>query len=138
VEVWTEGYRLAPEIEDDSTMEPAPGEICQCLESLEVLGSRGLGGSHLDAHHVAVPLEDEIHLGSLGCPKVEDLRGIRVPGRLFEQLEPDEVLANVWASVDFPAWREPTRSTTGVSRRAAATVSVMCRRSMGIFYPLYG
>jgi class 3 adenylate cyclase len=44
----------------------------------------------------------------------------------------------VWARVDFPVWRGPTRSTTGVSRRAAVTVSVMCRRSMGVFYPLNG
>jgi hypothetical protein len=73
-------------------MEPATGDVGQHLESPEVLGGGGVAGSYLDAHHVAIPLEDKVHLGPLGRPEVKDLRRIRVPGCLLEQLECDEVL----------------------------------------------
>jgi hypothetical protein len=109
-------------------MEPATGDVDQCPESLEVLGGGGLGGSYLDADHVAIPLEDEVHLGPLGPPEVNEPRGIRVPGRLFEQLEPDEVLQQA-----APQDRLAEQARPGESWSSAAARPVSTNATFGAF-----
>ena len=66
----------------------------------------------------------------------EEARGIPLGGRQGGGLVQGDVAVRRNERLGergLPAWRGPTRRTTGVSRSAAVIVSVICRSNMGVY-----
>ena len=71
-------------VQDDTPPEPFPRRLCECSQSLEIMGMDGRTRLDLDTHQISgAVFEDDIHfLTGLG-PKMEHLRLNATPGDLL-------------------------------------------------------